>query len=66
MLGSAIDLDLGLSKLCFVCSLRAPCRPLTVAFQNHDEDISMSWFAVTDGAHKLIQVIISLMNCISI
>jgi hypothetical protein len=25
-----------------------------VAFQNHDEDISMSWFGVFNGTHKLV------------
>jgi len=30
-------------------------RPPFVTFQNHDEDISMSWFAVTDGEYKLVQ-----------
>ena len=30
-------------------------RPPFVAFQNHDEDISSSWFAVMNGTHKLVQ-----------
>ena len=32
-----------------------PTRPQAVAFQNHDEDISASWFAVCNGTHKLVQ-----------
>ena len=32
-----------------------PARPPAVASQNHDEDISMSWFMATDGAYKLVQ-----------
>jgi choline-sulfatase len=32
-----------------------PSRPGFVCVQNHDEDISASWFAVTDGAYKLVQ-----------
>jgi arylsulfatase K len=32
-----------------------PSRPQFVAFQNHDEDISASWFAVSNGTHKLVQ-----------
>jgi len=34
---------------------RDSSRPPAVSFQNHDEDISMSWFAVSNGSHKLIQ-----------
>jgi len=30
-------------------------RPPFVVFQNHDEDISMSWFAISDGTMKLVQ-----------
>jgi hypothetical protein len=32
-----------------------PSRPPFVCSQNHDEDISMSWFAVMDGTYKLVQ-----------
>ena len=31
-----------------------PSRPLFVAIQNHDEDISSSWFAVCNGTHKYV------------
>jgi len=30
-------------------------RPPFVSFQNHDEDLAMSWFAVTNGTFKLVQ-----------
>ena len=30
-------------------------RPPFVGVQNHDEDISASWYAVTDGTYKLVQ-----------
>ena len=30
-------------------------RPGFVVSQNHDEDISMSWFLVANGTHKLVQ-----------
>jgi arylsulfatase A-like enzyme len=30
-------------------------RPPYVSFQNHDEDLAMSWFAVTNGTFKLVQ-----------
>ena len=33
---------------------RDDARPPFVAFQNHDEDISSSWFAVMNGTHKLV------------
>jgi hypothetical protein len=32
-----------------------PTRPQFVCSQNHDEDISMSWFSVMDGTYKLVQ-----------
>jgi arylsulfatase A-like enzyme len=32
-----------------------PTRPPFVLFQNHDEDQSMSWFAIANGTHKLVQ-----------
>ena len=31
-----------------------PSRPPFVVSQNHDEDISMSWFMATDGAYKYV------------
>ena len=34
---------------------RDSSRPPFVVVQNHDEDISMSWFAITNGTHKLVQ-----------
>ena len=34
---------------------RDASRPAFVVSQNHDEDISMSWFLVANGTHKLIQ-----------
>ncbi len=36
-------------------SARDGSRPGFVISQNHDEDISMSWFLVSNGTHKLIQ-----------
>ena len=45
-------------RACFAYTARPRFpRPSSVAFQNHDEDISMSWFAVCDGYHKLVQVL---------
>jgi arylsulfatase A-like enzyme len=32
-----------------------PTRPPFVISQNHDEDISMSWFLVANATHKLVQ-----------
>ena len=32
-----------------------PTRPPIVVSQNHDEDISMSWFLASNGTHKLVQ-----------
>jgi choline-sulfatase len=32
-----------------------PSRPPFVISQNHDEDISMSWFLLMNGTHKLVQ-----------
>lgn len=34
-----------------------PSRPYFVISQNHDEDISMSWFLVMNGTHKLVQCV---------
>jgi choline-sulfatase len=39
----------------FSLSNTTPSRPGFVSFQNHDEDLSMSWFAVTNGTFKLVQ-----------